>query len=220
MHTRYTLLVWYNGINATHSLSFRKPQNCPIHDCSFLTWRLDLIQRLYRNRSETQISSGHYIEETLQVLPVDSAPPTGPSHLAMWRQTWCSTRLRPTLPLLRLIHCEWVVISRHNNDLKIEDTSREAECWSLKKASQLSTWTKSTIELIYLFKTAFNKNQLTSIYNSWNNLHSLRITSFIQSDWWFFVSQLLLHNTCSFRDMTCFMITFNFSENLDIKKIQ
>ena len=68
------------------------------------------------------------IEETLQVLPVDSAPPTGHSHLAMWRQTWCSTRLRPTLPLLRLIHCKWVVISRHNNDLKIEDTSREAEC--------------------------------------------------------------------------------------------
>ena len=133
MHTRYTLLLWYNGINATHSLSFRKPQNCPIHDCSFLPWRLDLIQRLYRNRSETQISSGHCIEETLQVLPVDSAPPTGPSHLAMWRQTWCSTRLRPTLPLLRLIHCKWVVISRHNNDLKIEDTSSEAECWSLKK---------------------------------------------------------------------------------------
>ena len=33
-----------------------------------------------------------------------------------------------TLPLLRLIHCKWVVISRHNNDLKIEDTSSEAEC--------------------------------------------------------------------------------------------
>ena len=44
-----------------------------------------------------------------------------------------------TLPLLRLIHCKWVVISRHNNDLKIEDTSKEAECCSLKKTSQLST---------------------------------------------------------------------------------
>ena len=70
---------------------------------------------------------------TASKKPCRSSRSTAPRLLDL-RTSPCGGRrgalplLRPTLPLLRLIHCKWVVISRHKNDLKIEDTSREAEC--------------------------------------------------------------------------------------------